>query len=57
MLEKHKKQKYNKKQDNKVKWVKCVACGYEGSLDDFLAEDSGDTICPKCNEDIQRYDL
>lgn len=57
MLEKHKKQKYNKKQDNEVKWVKCVACGYEGSLDDFLAEDSGDTICPKCNEDIQRYDL
>lgn len=41
----------------KKEWVECIACGYRGSLDEFLSEDSSDTTCPKCGEDFQYFEI
>jgi hypothetical protein len=36
----------------------CNQCGFEGSMEDFLAENGEDTICPKCNEkDDHTYEV
>ena len=38
-------------------WVECISCGYKGTLEEFLQEDADDTQCPKCGEDVQRFEL
>jgi len=31
--------------------VECRACGFRGTMEDFLKLDPGDTRCPRCEED------
>jgi len=31
--------------------IHCNSCGYDGTMDEFLQKDSGDTLCPQCGED------
>jgi len=58
MFDKPKKKKYNKNADEKPKeWVICSRCNYKGTLEEFLVKDSSDTKCPKCGEDVQRFEL
>lgn len=37
--------------------TRCPNCGYEGDESEFLTENQGDTICPKCGEDTPIYEL
>lgn len=58
MFGKSKKKKYNKDtKKNEKQWVVCPRCNYKGTLEEFLIKDSSDTKCPKCGEDIQRFEL
>ena len=43
--------------NDEKQWVECVSCGFKGTLDEFLQENAGDTRCPKCGEDVQRFEL
>lgn len=37
--------------------TRCPNCGYEGDESEFLTEDPGNTICPKCGEDSPTYEM
>jgi hypothetical protein len=37
--------------------VRCPSCGYEADESEFLQQDPGDTICPKCGEDTTIYEM
>ena len=38
-------------------WVTCEICGFEGSLNEFLETDKNDTICSRCGQDQQRFEV
>jgi len=37
--------------------VRSPSCGYEADESEFLQQDPGDTICPKCGEDTTIYEM
>jgi len=53
---------YNKKEEEKPDtpdgdWVECQVCGFRGTLADFTILDHQDTICPKCKQDDQVFEI
>jgi len=55
---------YNKEEETKPEseipegdWVECQVCGFRGTLADFTILDSQDTICPKCKQDDQVFEI
>jgi len=59
MLDKGDKKIYNIKDEssNTEDWVECISCGFRGLLEEFLSDDISDTKCPRCGEDVQRFEL
>lgn len=51
------KNKNKDEKENKKEWVVCSNCKYRGSFEEFLQQDTGDTTCPKCGEDIAIFEL